>query len=246
MKRHTILFSTLLIAVFTVYALGQWQVQPQVDPRVGPIYPENPSYNFQSRSNYDPYQFNWYSGRWDYMPIPPSAGGSSGSNWQYSPPPAPPGAAGSYIYGGPTQNAPAPQPSAPSPTLIPPNVPPSPTPDDSSMWVSVPSTQPSNAKKMPPVTFEGLITGMKAADLVGETMPHLLLRLRNDAGAVGTVDVGQKLVFPEGTFDANARGHISATGQLGVLDGHLILFADQIIIGKTTIPVMRPPAAPPH
>ena len=99
---------------------------------------------------------------------------------------------------------------------------------------------------MTPVTFEGVIIGMKAADIVGQSMPHLLLRLRNDAGAVGTVDVGQRLVFPQGTFDANPRGHISATGQLGALDGHLVLFAQQIHIGTTTIPIMRAPPAPPH
>jgi hypothetical protein len=246
MNRSTLLLITALIGILTVYALAQWQVQPQIDPRVGPIYPENPSYNFQSRSNYDPYQFNWYTGRWDYYPIPPNSAASSGQNWQYSPPPAPPGAAGSYIYGGPPANTPAPQSSTPSPTQIQPNIPPAPTPDDSSMWVSVPTTRPSSTQDMKPVTFEGIIIAIKAADLVGEATPHLLMRLRNSAGAVGTVDVGEKLMFPEGTFDANSRGHITATGQLGVLDGHLVLFAQQITIGKTTIQVPRSPAPGPQ
>jgi hypothetical protein len=74
---------------------------------------------------------------------------------------------------------------------------------------------------------------------MGASSPQLLLRLRTDAGAIGTVDVGERLMFPTGTFDSNARGYISATGTLGVLDGHFILFAQTITIGKTTIPVQR-------
>ena len=240
MNRLTLLLPTSIIATLAVCALAQWQVQPQIDPQVGPVYPENPSYNFHSQSNYNPYQFNWASGRWDYVPIPYDAGGSSGQNWQASPPPyrpygnvnTPP-----YIYGAPPTLPP--QSSAPSPTAVPPNIPTTPTPDDSGLWNRVPSTQPTSSKPPTPVTFSGRIVGIKAKDLTGIATPQLLLRLRNDAGAMGTVDVGDKLMFPEGTFDSNSKGYISATGVLGELDGHFVLFAQKITIGKTTIPVER-------
>ncbi len=99
---------------------------------------------------------------------------------------------------------------------------------------------PAKQRRSPkPVTFEGRICGIRAADLMGDSTPELLMRLRTDAGAIGTVDVGERLIFPQGTFDSNARGYITATGMLGELDGHLILFAQKITIGKTTIPIQR-------
>jgi hypothetical protein len=242
MNRSTLFLIIATIGILTLYSLAQWQVQPQIDTRVGPIYPQNPSYNFRTRGNSDPFQFNWYTGRFDYVPIPYNSAGSSNQNWQYSPPPSVPGVAGSvpqYVFGGPPASNVAPQPSAPSPTAVSPNIPSVPTPDDTTLWMPAPATQPSDAAPPKPVTFEGRICGIRAADLMGDSTPELLMRLRSDAGAIGTVDVGERLIFPQGTFDSNARGYITATGMLGALDGHLILFAQKITIGKTTIPIDR-------
>jgi hypothetical protein len=38
--------------------------------RVGPVYPENKSEIRSTPSGYDPFIFNWSSGRWEYVPIP--------------------------------------------------------------------------------------------------------------------------------------------------------------------------------
>lgn len=148
MNRSTLYLIIATIGILAVYSLAQWQVQPQIDTRVGPIYPENPSYNFRTRNNYNPFQFNWYTGRFDYVPIPYDSAGSSNQNWQYSPPPSAPGVGGSvpqYVFGGPSASNSVPQPSAPSPNAVSPNIPSAPTPDDTTLWVPAPATQPSNA-----------------------------------------------------------------------------------------------------
>jgi hypothetical protein len=225
MKRLLALFGLVFLGSLTVFAFGQWQVQPQIDPRVGPIYPVNPSYNFNSRSNYDPFQFNWASGRWDYMPFPGgSSSGSSTGPHNQSP----------YIYS-PPQPANPPPAAAPAP----PSNPTPPTPDDSEFW-SAPTTQPQKVVAPRIVQFEGRIIAVKAVDFAGEPYPHLLLRLRNNAGANGTIDAGQRLELPDTAFDPSVKGYVTATGQLGVLDGRMLLFANQVTFGSKTIAIERP------
>jgi hypothetical protein len=242
MKRRIPILGTALIVGLTVFAWGQWQAQPQVDPRVGPIYPVNPAYTFYTESNYNPYRFNWASGAWDYVPI---QGGSGPSAKEPAPAPGP----APYLpYGGypqsPSSNGPAhtvnPAPaSGNSPSGNPPNNPLAPRPDDSDLW-SVPTTRPAGTVAPRIVKFEGRMVAIKAVEIFGEPNPHLLLRLRNDAGATGTVDAGLRLTFPDSAFDPRTKGHISAIGQLGVLDGDLVLFADQIVFGSQAVTIDRP------
>ena len=42
----------------------------QAQQRVGPVYPENKSDVRSTPTNYNPFIFNWSSGRFDYAPIP--------------------------------------------------------------------------------------------------------------------------------------------------------------------------------
>jgi hypothetical protein len=242
MKRFISIFCVAVLGGLTVFAFGQWQVQPQIDPRVGPIYPANPSFNFHSASNYDPFQFNWGTGRWDYVPVPYDSGSDSGRPYQYSPPPVRPywNEPGSPVFGSAPSQNPAP-PSGVSPgaisNAVPPNNP-APTPDDSQLWTT-PATQPEKAAVPQIVKFEGRIMAIKAVELAGEPTPHLLIRLRSNAGAMGTVDAGQRLAFPDAAFDPSVKGYITVTGQLGMLDGHLLLFADQITFGSQIVTVGR-------
>jgi hypothetical protein len=225
-----------LLACLAVLAPAQWQAQPQIDTRNGPIYPTNPSYNFHSRSNYNPFQFNWGTGRWDYVSIPDD---SSQSSHEYAPLP---GAVPYLPYGG---DQPKQSDNNPAHTVNPnqDNNPPAPTPNDSDLW-SAPTTRPEPTVVPQIVKFEGRIVGIKAVDLDGEPTPHLLLRLRSDTGATGTIDAGQRLPFPDAAFDPSTKGHVSVTGQLGVLDGHILLFADQIAFGPQTITIDRPGKTP--
>ena len=240
MKRLIPLLSLAFLAILTVFAQGQWQAQPQTDARVEPIYPVNPSYNFHSTSNYSPYQFDWYNGRWNYLPIPYES-----PSWQLSEPaPGPGHGTAPYMpYGGqspyPSQQAAN---SAPANTNVP-NVTPQPKPDDTELWSS-PTTRPGPAVAPQIVKFEGRIVAIKAVNLAGEANPHILLRLLNDAGATGTIDAGQRLVFPDAPIDPAAKGRITVTGQLGVLDGHLLLFADHIAFGSQMIGIDRPGMPP--
>jgi hypothetical protein len=234
MKRSIFLLALVIFAGLTVFASAQWQAQPQIDPRYGPIYPVNPTYNFHSASNYNPFQFNWASGQWDYAPI---QGGSSTSS-PGEPAPAP-GPVPYMPYGWSQQShqtlSPAhtvePEPSDTTP-------PAKPSPDDTELW-SAPATRPEPKIAPQIVKFEGRIVAIKAVALAGEPTPHLLLRVRNDAGATGTIDAGQRLAFPDTAFDPGAKGNVSVTGQLGLLDGHLLLFADQIVFGSQTITIDR-------
>jgi hypothetical protein len=238
MKRSIPLLALTMLAGLAVLAHAQWQAQPQIDSRFGPIYPVNPAYNFHSASNYDPFQFNWASGRWDYVPIPNQ---TSQNPAQPAPPPGPV----PYMPYGWTQQShqsltPAhtvePKPSDETP-------PAKPTPDDSEFWAA-PTTRPQPKIVPHIVKFEGRVIAIKAIDLAGEPTPHLILRVRNDAGALGTVDVGQRLAFPDSAFAPESKGHISVSGQLGILDGHLLLFANQITFGSQTITVDRPGITP--
>ncbi|MGD0465054.1 MAG: hypothetical protein ABSB74_21430 [Tepidisphaeraceae bacterium] len=242
MKRWISLSATALIVCLTVFAWGQWQAQPQIDPRVGPVYPVNPAYNFYSQSNYNPFQFNWGTGQWDYVPIPDESS-------QLSREPAPPPGPVPYLpYGGDQRyplNYGRPQTLNPAAQSNPPAAqgkPPAPKPDDSGLW-SGPTTRTTRpAQTVAPriVKFAGRIVAIKAVEMFGEPNPHLLLRLRNDAGATGTVDAGLRLVFPDAAFDPGAKGHVAVTGQLGILDGQLVLFADQIVFGSQTVTIDRP------
>src|SRR5437868_6947139 len=67
--------------------------------RVGPVYPEKPNQVAapnQAQSGYDPFQLNWRTGRFEYVPIPydnePEGSGYSpfrfnwhSGNWDYVP-----------------------------------------------------------------------------------------------------------------------------------------------------------------
>jgi hypothetical protein len=238
MKRLIFLLSAALLGGLTVLALGQWQTQPQIDGRVGPLYPVNPSYNFRSDQNYDPYQFNWASGRWDYVPLA-GGGGSSAQPRGYNPPPYRPywDEGGPYVFGAPMTMNPSPPAPSPQSDTSPIN-PPGPMPDDSELW-AIPTTQPQKTVEPKMVKFEGRIVAIKAVKLMGETTPHLLLRLVNRTGATGTIDAGQRLAFPDAAFDPAVKGNVTVSGQLGVLDGHLLLFADQIAFGSQTVAIER-------
>ncbi len=219
MKRWISVLGAALIVGLTVLASGQWQVQPETDMRNEPIYPVNPAYNFYSASNYSPYQFNWATGHWDYIP---SLGASSaGSGPEPAPAPVP---YGQWLA---EQNQ-----SAPGPAHT---VNAAPQPNDSELW-SIPTTPPQPAVAPKIVKFEGRIVAIKAVNLMGQPNAHLLLRLRSDAGTTGTVDAGQCLMLPK-NFDAN--GHVTATGELGTVDGHLVLFANQIAFGSQTVNINR-------
>ena len=78
--------SVLLLAVSLLcVAAGAQQ-------RIGPVYPENQSdIHSWSSSGYDPFHFNWMTGRWDYVPIPydtrsgPFAFNWHSGRWDYAP-----------------------------------------------------------------------------------------------------------------------------------------------------------------
>jgi hypothetical protein len=239
MKRSISLLALALFAGFTVFAHAQWQAQPQIDSRYGPIYPVNPTYNFHSASNYDPFQFNWASGRWDYVPI------TNGPSSQYPGEPAPPPGPVPYMpYGWSQQSHQTLSPAHTVESEPTDNTPPAkPSPDDSELWTA-PTTRPQPKVAPHIVKFEGRVIAIKAVDLAGEPTPHLLLRVRNDTGALGTIDIGQRLAFPDSAFAPDAKGHVSVSGQLGVLDGHLLLFADQITFGSQIITIDRPGKTP--
>jgi hypothetical protein len=75
----------ILFSCLTSAALAQ--------QRVGPVYPQNKSNNNygSAQSGYDPFRFNWSTGRWDYVPIPydirsgPFAFNWHSGRWDYAP-----------------------------------------------------------------------------------------------------------------------------------------------------------------
>lgn len=231
-----------MLILLAAVAPGQWQV----DNQVGPVYPTK-SYSFRTTSpNYDPFQFNWATGRWDYVPIPydergPASNGGPyyfnaySGRWEYSPMAVP----------APAANASAtPPPPAPGGEQIRPQSDNQPVPspesanqDDSGLWVG-PSTEPAGP---PPksVTFQGRIVGLRAVNLGGDHQPHILLRLRSATGATGTIDVGERLHIPEAESKSGAGAVVVATGKLGSIDGHLVLFADKLRFGSQEVSVER-------
>ena len=77
MRNLATLLSLALVVILAPTARGQY--------RIGPIYPERPS-TYWSTGNYDPFQLNWGTGRFDYAPIPyaPQSGGSNYSPFQFN------------------------------------------------------------------------------------------------------------------------------------------------------------------
>jgi hypothetical protein len=73
--------------------------------------------------------------------------------------------------------------------------------------------------------------------LEGAPYPHLFLRLHNANGANGTVDVGEKLEFPEIASASDLQ--VTVTGKLGTVDGNLVLFADSVKFGSHGCDVNR-------
>jgi hypothetical protein len=229
MKRLIFLLGSALLLLVS-FAIGQFQVQPQIDQRTGPIYPQNPSYNFHSMpANYDPYQFNWGTGHWDYVPIPYIPA------WQPTP------AAQPYIYNWNGNRPGSGVDQSQSPGVG--SVPVSPNPansngqaDDSALW-NPPTTQPEELVGPKVVTFQGRIVGIRAVELAGAPYPHLLLRLHSSNGAKGTVDVGERLQLPE--LSSGSDFQITVTGKLGVVDGSLVIFADNVNFGSHAVDVKR-------
>jgi hypothetical protein len=217
---------------------GQFQVNPQVDQRVGPIYPPNPSYNFYSHGgDADPFQFNWYSGRWDYVPIP----WNNDRPWLTHPAQQP------YVWnpnlpqysvvnnsgGGLTPGAvPANQPVPPSQN----------PPDDTGLW-NPPTSRPAEQMGTQTVEFSGRIVGIRAIMIEGTPYPHLLLRLNSKSGANGTVDAGEKLEFPPAASPTDLD--IDVQGKLGTIDGNLVLFGDKICFGSHMCEMVRHGGASP-
>jgi hypothetical protein len=239
----------LKLGTFILLACGvcsaQWSTEQPVDTRVEPIYPRSP-YSFRTTSsNYNPYQFNWATGQWIYVPIPyaPEAAGSSYNpyrfnaytgRWDYLPIPAQPGV-------GPVNRSAlaAPPPPPPPDYGQPPPPPAAPPPmDDTSLWT--PTTLPSVQIAKPIVmTFEGKVISERAVDLYGDGRPHLLVRLRRADGASGTVDVGERLDLPESELKSGGSPTITATGNLGEIDGTPVLFANQVKMGNVTTRISR-------
>ena len=244
--RRQPLYIGILILIASLRCPAQWSTQQPVDTRVEPIYPSKP-YSFRTTGpNYDPYQFNWATGQWIYVPIPyaPEAAGTAYNpyrynaftgRWDYIPIPSQPGV-------GPVNNsALSAPPPPPPPANMQPVRPPSPPPraaGDEALWA--PTTLPSVQIAKPiTMTFDGKIIGERAVDLFGDGRPHLLLRLRRADGASGTVDVGERLDLPEASTPAGKDMTVTATGNLGEIDGTPVLFANQVKIGNVTRQINR-------
>lgn len=237
MRNQIILSIVILPLILLAVAMAQWQVNPQVQQRTGPVYPTKP-YSFQSAPpGYDPFQFNWYSGRWDYVPIPYNSGQSpyqmnqNSGQWNYVP------------------QAPAPAaPSTPQPAnqndgalrITPPSTPPlvitTTQPSDAKLWTS-PSTQPA-AESPRTVTFQGRLTGIRTINLRGSAQPELLLRLRDRTGKTTTVAIGQRLHIPD-SYPVSDGLQITGSGKAGDIDSSPVVFADQLTINSKPAPIER-------
>jgi hypothetical protein len=213
------------------FSVGQFAVNPQVNEQVGPIYPPNPQYNFYSHGgDGDPFQFNWASGHWDYVPIP----WNNERPWMTHVPQQP------YVW---NPNRPeytvVQNPGQPGVGAVPANQPVNPqqyAPDDTGLW-NPPTTRPDDHVGTQIVQFTGRIVGIKAMSLGGVPYPHLFLRLRNANGANGTVDAGEKLEFPDVASPDDLQ--VCVTGKLGTVDANLVLFADSVKFGSHDCEVKR-------
>jgi len=212
----------LSVAVLTVISgitFAQFQQNPRMDMRDEPIYPRKP-YEFRSTPpGYDPFQFNWNTGRWDYAPIPYEQNGSPyqfnwhSGQWDYRPWP-----------GAGTSEPPAKQ-----------DLPPAQQNDDSQLWER-PTTQPASGDAPRERTVQGRLIGMRAVTLSGDPNPEILLRLRDTADKTTTVCVGQRLPLPDAPIT-----NVSAKGKEGMIDGSPVLFADEITINAKSQNVDRDP-----
>jgi hypothetical protein len=93
--------------------------------------------------------------------------------------------------------------------------------------------------------FEGQIVRIKAIDLAGEPLPHLLVRLQNKLNVMATVDVGQKLDFSALHLDSATGSLVAAIGKMGDIDGSPVLFAERLTVGTQTVNVDRGPTTRP-
>jgi hypothetical protein len=240
MRNQIILSIVILSSLLLAATMAQWQVNPEVQPRNEPVYPPKP-YSFQSAPpGYDPFQFNWYSGRWDYVPIPYENGQSPypinpySGQWNYVPQPAP------------ASGAAAPQSAAPSaPTngalkIVPPATPPltvtTTQPSDARLWAS-PTSQPVGESPRT-VSFQGRLVGIRAINLRGSPQPELLLRLRDRNGKAATIAVGQRLHIPN-SYPVSDGLEIAGVGKAGEIDSAPVVFADQITINSKPAPIER-------
>ncbi|MGA3067922.1 MAG: hypothetical protein ABSF29_13850 [Tepidisphaeraceae bacterium] len=213
--------SIVFVLAATTLSLAQWQQNPQISTQTGPIYPPNPSYNFSSRANSDPFQFNWYSGQWNYVPIPYNTGEA------VQHPQAP------YVYNW-NGNMPDYSVVKSSPPPIAAN--PQPPVADKNLW-DTPAPESSESVGTQILKFQGRIIAVQAIELSGCPYPHILLRMLSPKGGKGTVDVGEKLVLPE--INNTADLQVTAIGKLGMIDGNLVLFADNVAFGNQQAEINR-------
>jgi hypothetical protein len=216
--------SSLIVLWAIGSAFGQWEVTPTNDSRVEPIYPTRPYSFHEGRANYDPYQFNWYSGRWDYVPVP----------YDYTPPgqTAAPYQPTWEINTGQTQGRAAVRQQTATPAPEPAKA------TDTELWIP-PTTQPYTVGTPKVVHFTGRIVSIRAANLAGERHPHLLMRLRNAAGATATVDVGDRFEIPQTAPGTKVLDEVDTTAKLGDVDGSPVLFPDEIKLGNQTVKIDR-------
>lgn len=212
------LFGLACTLLLTTAASAQYQVQTQEDTRTQPAYPTSsaqPSpYSFRTQPlGYDPFQFNWFTGRFEYVPIPYDQQAGSpyqfncySGRWNYNPA----AGASSASPGGQASAGQAPPPNVPMPS------PPAAVvrqPDDSGLW-SRPTTRPASVEAKV-VEFKGKVVGLRAVNLMGDSRPHILLRLRADNNTTATVDVGDRLDLAEQTLLSKSDEQVSARGPTG-------------------------------
>jgi hypothetical protein len=247
MRGFAVMAGSLTMLTLGALAFAQWQEVPQNDQRVGPVYPRKP-YSFEqgNSSNY-PYRFDWSRGAWS--PVPYGTGAPGGGyqytyvngTWQYAPVAPNTPMTSSYVpnpsANGGAPNANAPSTASPSASASPSaNASASQTPDDTSLWMD-PTTLPASTQ--PTVQFSGRIFNIKAVELDGEQSPHILLRLHNVNGAKGTVDVGERLEIPQTPSSVLTDGQITVIGEMGDINGSPVLFANQVVFGRTTVTIDR-------
>ena len=213
-------------------AFGQYPVAAQENTQVDqPVYAPAPRpYSFRSApNNYDPFQFNWWTGRWDYVPGPygsPSVLPPRQAQPQYSVAPDT-----SPKYPGPPSSG-----SAVVATPAPPAAESAGNPNDSALWYTPPTQQEvQNAPKT--VSVQGQIIGIRAIDLASEPQPHILLRLDTGKGTTATVDVGDQLKLARWLFNTRSDQPVNVTGKLGDIDGSPVVFAEKIGVGSQVVDV---------
>ena len=219
--------AAVLLGVVGV-SLAQWQEQPQ-QGRVEPIYPSRP-YSFQTAPpNYDPFQFNWYTGQWDYVPVPYNSV-QAPPVVQYAPYSQPPF---EPQWNGTPQVS---QSAIPQPNLE--------HPDDSQLWLPPPTTRPAQAAPPKTERFVGRIIALRALNLMGEQRPHLILRLRSAEGKTLTADLGDRLDMAQLPMGALGGKDVAVVGRMGEINDTPVMFAKQISFGSHTIKIQRPPMFP--